>query len=181
MNSEKGAREGRCYELAYQHILTQEECILIHAEVFSPKLKCMIGHALVETETGFIYEPVSELYFEKDWLYATYKIKELSRYTAREALMKALEEGTYGPWHELTVKGKKEVNVYTVVNFKTKKALKDAVASGQKVRVYQPNADPTGAEIPKDGKVALEGPHSPAPHSWYAEAVLKDGIVVKVR
>lgn len=71
--------------------------------------------------------------------------------------------------------------MYTVIDFKTKKALKDAVASGQKVRVYQPNADLTGAKVPTDGKVALEGPHFPAPHSWYAKATLKDGVVVKVK
>lgn len=71
--------------------------------------------------------------------------------------------------------------MYTVINFKTKKALKEAVASGQRVRVYQPNADLTGAQVPKDGRVALEGPHFPEPHNWYAEATLKDGVVVKVK
>lgn len=71
--------------------------------------------------------------------------------------------------------------MYTVINFKTKKALKDAVASGRKVRVYQPGTTLTGVQAPKDGKVALEGPHFPEPHGWYAEATLKDGIVVKVK
>lgn len=71
--------------------------------------------------------------------------------------------------------------MYTTMNFKTKKALKEAVAEGAPVRVYQPNADLTGAKVPKDGVVTLEGPHYPAPHTWYAEATLKDGVVVKVK
>ena len=64
---------------------------------------------------------------------------------------------------------------YTVENFKTKKALREAVASGAKVEVYQPG--PFGPAV-KDGKVALEGPHYPAAHSWYASATVKDGIIV---
>jgi len=55
------------------------------------------------------------------------------------------------------------------------------VKMGQEVRVFQPNADITGAVIPKDGTVFLEGPHYPKPHTWYAEAVLKDGLIVKVK
>jgi hypothetical protein len=70
---------------------------------------------------------------------------------------------------------------YTTVNYKTKKALREAVKMGQEVRVFQPNADITGAVIPKDGTVFLEGPHYPKPHTWYAEAVLKDGLIVKVK
>lgn len=71
--------------------------------------------------------------------------------------------------------------MYTVTDFKTKKALKDAVARGQRLRVYQPNADLTGARVPTNGSVTLEGPHFPAPHTWYAQATLKDGIIIKVR
>lgn len=68
--------------------------------------------------------------------------------------------------------------MYTSINFKTKKAFKEAVASGQRVTVYQPG--PFGGNEPRDGKVCIEGPHYPAPHTWYATATLKDGVVVKV-
>lgn len=68
--------------------------------------------------------------------------------------------------------------MYTTINFKTKKALKEAVASGQNVTVYQPN-DMFGANT-QEGRVTLEGPHFPEPHRWYATAELKDGKVVKV-
>ena len=69
--------------------------------------------------------------------------------------------------------------MYTTINFKTKKALKDAVASGIKVTVYQPG--PFGGNEPRDGRVCIEGPHYPEPHRWYAECVLENGYVVKVR
>lgn len=71
--------------------------------------------------------------------------------------------------------------MYTVIDFKTKKALKEAVANGEKVAVYQPNGDLFGFTAPTDGVVTLEGPHYPKPHTWYATAVLKDGYVVSVK
>lgn len=69
--------------------------------------------------------------------------------------------------------------MYTSRNFKTKKALKAAVASGERVTVYQPGF--FGGDEPTEGVVYLEGPHYPEPHRWYAEATLKDGVVVTVR
>lgn len=81
---------------------------------------------------------------------------------------------------------------YTVTNFKTKKQLKEAVlAYLQKasktnilyndlvVKCYQPGLGPDLSNY--TGKICLEGPHYPKPHTWYAEAELRDGIVVKVR
>jgi hypothetical protein len=68
--------------------------------------------------------------------------------------------------------------MYTSTNFKTKKALKEAVALGP-VTYFQPG--PFGGNEPKNGTVALEGPHYPAPHTWYATAVVKDGLVVSVK
>lgn len=58
--------------------------------------------------------------------------------------------------------------MYTDQNFKTKKALKEAVAAGKRVSVYQPNdmfGTPTASR-----EVTLEGPHYPQAHSWYATA-----------
>jgi len=67
--------------------------------------------------------------------------------------------------------------MYTSVNYKTKKALKDAVAAGQRVTIYAP-----GFGSPKDnGTEFVEGPHYPMPHKWYAEVTMKDGVVVKVK
>ena len=70
--------------------------------------------------------------------------------------------------------------MYTTKNFKTKKALKEAVKNGEPVTVFQPNGDLFGAAPPQNGTVTLEGPHYPEPHRWYAKATLEDGKVVKV-
>ncbi len=70
---------------------------------------------------------------------------------------------------------------YTHINFKTKKALKDALAAGKKLTVYQPNGDITGVEAPRNGRVYLEGPHYPEPHKWYAIGEVKDGYLIKVK
>jgi len=67
--------------------------------------------------------------------------------------------------------------MYTVKNYRTKKALKDDVAAGVQVQVYSPGPFP----CPQNGRVALEGPHYPEPHRWYASAELANGIVIKVK
>jgi hypothetical protein len=67
--------------------------------------------------------------------------------------------------------------MYTVTDFKTKKALKEAVAAGEKVTIFAP-----GLGTPKtDGTEFLEGPHYPKPHTWYAQVTMKDGVVAKVK
>lgn len=67
---------------------------------------------------------------------------------------------------------------YTDFNFKTKRALKEAFKAGEQIRTYQP-----GGLFPSktDGTEYLEGPHYPAPHTWYAAVVIKDGVIVKIK
>lgn len=67
--------------------------------------------------------------------------------------------------------------MYADTNYKTKKALKDAVANGEQVTIFAP-----GMGSPKaNGREFLEGPHYPAPHTWYAQVEMRDGVVVKVK
>lgn len=68
--------------------------------------------------------------------------------------------------------------MYTDRNFKTKKALKEAVAAGERVTFYQPG--PFGGNEPRDGTIFIEGPHFPEPHRWYAKCEAKDGVIIKV-
>ena len=66
---------------------------------------------------------------------------------------------------------------YTDVNFKSKAEFKRAVAEGKQIRLYNPSGMfPTN----QNGKEYVEGPHYPNPHSWYAQAQVVNGIVVKV-
>jgi hypothetical protein len=86
--------------------------------------------------------------------------------------------------------------MYTDKNFKTKKELKAAVESynvwanltpeaqanfprPRPVTYYQ--AGPFGGNEPKDGTFCCEGPHYPAPHTWYATCTAKNGVIVKVK
>lgn len=67
---------------------------------------------------------------------------------------------------------------YTSTNYKTKKALKDAVTAGKSVYCYNPGLGPDLSNY--TGRVYLEGPHYPEPHKWYASADLENGKVVRV-
>lgn len=67
--------------------------------------------------------------------------------------------------------------MYCTKNFKTKKALREAVARGDGVTVYQPG--PFLGHT--DGQVLLEGPHYPEPHRWYARAIIANGVIVSVK
>jgi len=70
--------------------------------------------------------------------------------------------------------------MYVEPNFKTKKTLKEAVAAGIGiVTIFQPG--PFGGNEPKNGVDAVEGPHAPKPHTWYATVTLENGKVIKVK
>jgi hypothetical protein len=88
------------------------------------------------------------------------------------------------------------MSMYTHVNFKTKKALKQAVdawndrqgtsliagvasSTARPVTYYQPG--PFGGNEPQNGTIYAKGPHYPEPHRWYAQCVAKDGAIVKVK
>lgn len=65
--------------------------------------------------------------------------------------------------------------MYTAINFKTKKALKEAVAAGREVTIFAP-----GLGCPKrDGSETVEGPHGY--HTWYAQVEMRNGLVIKVK
>lgn len=66
--------------------------------------------------------------------------------------------------------------MYTIIDFKTKKALKEALKRGEKIECYSPGIFP----CPRDGIITLEGPHYPQPHRWYARATLKNGIIERI-
>lgn len=73
--------------------------------------------------------------------------------------------------------------MYTFTNFKTKKQFKESVAQGKQERIFQPGGifNPPEAAHDYTGRAAVEGPHYPAPHSWYAQVEVVDGVVVKVK
>jgi hypothetical protein len=66
--------------------------------------------------------------------------------------------------------------MYVSPNFQTKKALKEAISNGAVVSVFSPGPFP----CPDDGVIAVEGPHFPESHRWYARVRVVDGDVAKV-
>lgn len=88
--------------------------------------------------------------------------------------------------------------MYTSKNFRTKKALKQAVdAWNAEVKAGKAGA-PRTTENPHpanpvtlyapglgepihNGTETVEGPHFPEPHRWYAQVEVKNGIVVGVK
>lgn len=69
---------------------------------------------------------------------------------------------------------------YVDPNYKTKKAFKEAVKAGV---IHYPY-NPSGITLPAsyfNGRIAIEGPHYPEPHRWYADCDIKDGVITEVR
>lgn len=67
--------------------------------------------------------------------------------------------------------------MYASINFKTKKAFREAVQKGDRVTLFAPGL---GHPV-QNGSDTVEGPHYPAPHRWYAEVQVKDGVVTAVK
>jgi hypothetical protein len=67
--------------------------------------------------------------------------------------------------------------VYTERDFKTKKAVKTAIAAGERIGVYSPGI----GNVPENGRVSLEGPHFPKPHTWYGTGTVRDGLLVAIK
>ena len=65
---------------------------------------------------------------------------------------------------------------YASVNFKTKKALKEAVDAHNRIRVRE--LTPMGDRVPVDGEVVISGPHYPQPHKWYCKCQVKEGVII---
>ena len=68
---------------------------------------------------------------------------------------------------------------YTTHNFRTKKAVKEALKAGEKITCFQPG--PFGPATIENGTIYLESPHFPEPHKWYGQGQMKDGLLVSIK
>ena len=72
------------------------------------------------------------------------------------------------------------MEVYTCFDFKTKKALREAVAEAN-VPVYDTEGG-AGIMPVEIGSACVCGPHYPKPHSWYASVTISqnenDGFII---
>ena len=70
--------------------------------------------------------------------------------------------------------------MYVEPNFKTKRALREAVLDEDvTVRVFQPGPF-AGPNVVGDNVVTVEGPQYPEAHTWYARVKISDGYVTQV-
>jgi hypothetical protein len=65
---------------------------------------------------------------------------------------------------------------YATGNPKTKKALRQAVANGERPLVFSVGVFPAK----QNGRETVEGPHYPQPHRWYAVVEVENGVIVRV-
>ena len=68
---------------------------------------------------------------------------------------------------------------YTTIDFKSKTALQKAIKQGSNITAFNPGLGPDLSSF--SGEVYLEGPHAPAPHTWYAKAQMERGIIIRVK
>ena len=69
--------------------------------------------------------------------------------------------------------------MYTEINFKSGKELREAFKRGEKLQTFQPG----GMFPPKWGcDCVIEGPHYPKPHKFYVGVTTDEqGIITKIR
>ncbi|MEA3254042.1 MAG: hypothetical protein U9Q17_03735, partial [Chloroflexota bacterium] len=94
----EGKPTGTCYADAWRFLIKEEEGELIHGTVFSGGRR--IGHAWVETSTGWVWEPETGRYFTRLGFRNAFAPVVESRYTAEEAAIMAARTKNLGPWSE---------------------------------------------------------------------------------
>ncbi len=92
------AAKGTCYQDAWRFVVREQAGDLIHGTVKSGDKR--IGHAWVETETGYIYEPETQnLYTKEAFKKAASPIEEY-RYNHIEACVMVAGANNFGPWND---------------------------------------------------------------------------------
>lgn len=90
------SRVGQCYRLAHQFLAREEEGELIHGRLWNGSR--WIDHAWVETETGYVYEPVADTFYRKEDFYKATKAQVYHRYSVEQAMINLAKNKNYGPW-----------------------------------------------------------------------------------
>jgi len=89
---------GTCYADAWRFLIKEEEGELIHGTLFSGGRR--MGHAWVETESGYVWEPETGRFFTRLGFDSSFAPIIESRYTAEEAAIMAARTKHLGPWSE---------------------------------------------------------------------------------
>ena len=87
---------GACYQDAWRFLIKEGEGYLVHGTVWSKDKR--IGHAWVETETGYIWEPETRKFYTILGFNNAASPIEQHRYTPTEAAVMAARTKHFGPW-----------------------------------------------------------------------------------
>jgi hypothetical protein len=89
---------GTCYADAWRFLINKGEGKLVHGTVYSGNRR--IGHAWVQTNSDFIWEPQTGRYFTTLGFRCDFAPIEESRYTPEEAAIMVARMRHFGPWTE---------------------------------------------------------------------------------
>jgi hypothetical protein len=89
---------GTCYADAWRFLIKEEEGELIHGTVFSGGRR--MGHAWVETPTGWVFEPETGSFFTASGFKDAFAPVIEARYTAEESAIMLARTKHLGPWSE---------------------------------------------------------------------------------
>jgi len=92
------AQTGTCYADAWRFLIKEGEGNLVHGTVFSGGRR--MGHAWVETSTGWIWEPETGRYFTLLGFRDAFAPAKEIRYTPEESAIMAARTKHLGPWTE---------------------------------------------------------------------------------
>jgi len=96
--NDKGKPAGTCYADAWRFLIKEGEGKLVHGTVYSDNRR--IGHAWVQTNSDFIWEPQTGRYFTNLGFRDSFAPVEESRYTPEEAAIIVARAKHFGPWTE---------------------------------------------------------------------------------
>ncbi|MDD4984470.1 MAG: ArdC-like ssDNA-binding domain-containing protein [Dehalococcoidales bacterium] len=92
---------GTCYQDAWRFLLKEKEGHLVHGTVWNGDKR--IGHAWVETDTGYIWEPETKKFYTKLGFDNVAAPVAQYRYTVTEASVMAARTKSFGPWSDKEV------------------------------------------------------------------------------
>jgi hypothetical protein len=156
----KSQAETQCYQLAWQFINDEKQGELVHGRIIAGSPPQWLNRAWIELPTGKIYEPLNDIYLEKDVFYRETKATPIKRYSPTQARALALKSRCYGPWEELG----------PVPEIIAPAASQEA-ASPQEVITLKEVITPTKVITPKE---IIPPPEIPAPEEINLEQITKE-------
>jgi len=96
--NDKDKPAGTCYADAWRFLIKEGEGKLVHGTVYSGNRR--IGHAWVQTNPDFIWEPQTGRHFTNLGFRCDFAPIEESRYSSEEAAIMVARARHFGPWTE---------------------------------------------------------------------------------